>query len=154
MKKLFPFIFTLLLLIFGNSVVFGCTCVEVGTREEFKRNKIIFQGTVAEVNGNTVKFTVEKIWKGSKQNIITINAYPNKFTGECGDGFAFEKGEKYVVFIYDDKKLIEFTQCTSSFRVTSTPERDKFDKSVKFQRKTLKNLNDPLFKFWARIYPF
>ncbi len=137
----------------GNLAIYSCTCELSSTRKSFKRSKFVFIGKAIDVQGNSVRFDIVKVWKGPVQKEIIVDAEPNAFTGDCGDGFAFEREEKYVVFI-DNDELMTGNSCTPNFHVTPVPQSQKYDKSTEYQKTILGKLNSSLFRFWANMNPF
>ena len=141
------------MILIGPILAVACTCEYSSIRAAFKHSKIVFRGKAINVSDGDVTFQIEKIWKGKLPKEVKVRVEGNAFTGECGDGFAFENGETYAVFLHS-RELLTINICTRNFHITESPNPRKFDKTVAYQKNVLDKLNDPLFRFWARIYPF
>lgn len=135
---------TILVLVFlahcaGNA--FSCSCVERSARKDYRSAKAIFIGEVIGVSqGNlpaSVKFKVEKQWKGAKQSEF-IASWGYEGVGTCG-GFLFEKGQKYLVYVHG-KELSVYTACDRTAKLG-------------YVKDELKRLNSFWFRFSARVYP-
>ena len=153
MKLKSRFIFVLFAVLLTSSIAYGCTCELPSTRRAFNGSKYVFQGKVIAVKENDITFEIEKSWKGNLKKQVSVDAEPNAFTGSCGDGFAFELNETYVVFIRGSD-LITINSCTNNFHITPTPNPAKFDKPIDHQKRVLGKLNSSFFRFWSSIYPF
>ena len=84
-----------------GSVSYACVCGgEDSPRIRFDRAKIVFSGSVIEVNRKAVKLAVEKTYKGNIEKEIVLTR--SDLETDC-DIF-FSKGDKYLVYA-DEVKL-------------------------------------------------
>lgn len=119
----------LLVLIIGIATLVGfswieasaCTCdlpllnltLKQQVRKAQKRSQALFVGKVIQVlqeteaYGVSVKFRVEKVWKGKLSQQVTI------FTGNGGGdcGYRFEIGESYLVYASGSNERLSTNIC-------------------------------------------
>jgi hypothetical protein len=78
-----------------------------------KQSQAVFVGNVIQVLqrpeafGVSVKFRVERVWKGKRSQEVTI------FTGQGGGdcGYRFEVGESYLVYAYGSNESLSTNIC-------------------------------------------
>jgi hypothetical protein len=116
----------LFLLVLSAPATYCCSCNTPSLRQSLKKAKAVFVGTVLEV-GNIpqvargyegsklypIKFRVTSSWKGIKTSEIVILS--NQLI-VCG--FIFQTGEKYLVYAYDDDRVV-LNGCARSGKVES-----------------------------------
>ena len=141
MKSLSNTIFLLVFLLLCATHTYSCSCASRSASKDFRTAKAVFVGEVIEVSKGypaTVKFKIEKQWKGIKKLEI-ITSWGFEGVGSCG-GFLFKEGEKFLVYAYG-KELSVFTACSRT-------------KGFKQAENDLKKLNSFWFRFYARVFPF
>jgi len=146
-----------LLFIFGTCITFGCSCdLFENQRKTFWKAKVVFVGKVIdsdlkivppeEIKGDVakaVKFKIEKSWKGTKLNEVTV--WLTKYSVNCS-GFEVTEGESYLIYAYKYKNNLIFNLfCSRS---------QKIKKENEDLTKELKNLDSIWFRFWSRLNPF
>lgn len=94
---------------FGAAPASACSCVELTSAEAFERADAVFVGEVtafkvksglfgkSSIDPTAVVFTVNEVWKGPRQESITIRTV----RGEVSCGFEFAEGLKYLVYARD-----------------------------------------------------
>ena len=101
------FIFTLALGLVGvaaNYPAFACECKRNNSVEqEFSDSKSVFVAKVIEIKDSKpdafVTLRVEKMWKGVKtETIVVLTDNRGK-----GCGYIFSKGERYLVYAFEDR---------------------------------------------------
>jgi len=106
----------LTILFTGFTKGYSCKCYQMNLRNEIDSADLIFQGIPInrkQVDSKMIyKFSVDKIWKGSKSDTIEIK------TGLGGQdcGMIFEIGKTYVVFA----KNGETSHCRKNAQIDST----------------------------------
>jgi hypothetical protein len=116
----------LLLLSLSASEAFGCVCeLEPNTTPEkigaarlsaFEKATVVFSGEVVAKDLITVKFKVDKIWKGEESKEITMLTG----TKDNGDGtitpstcdYWFEKGKQYLIYAYGPVAELKTHKCS------------------------------------------
>ena len=101
------------LLLVCSAVVFGCECSERNDFElEFAGSKAVFVGEVIGLdNGKPdaiVTFRADKIWRGEKRETVAVKT--NNQGKACG--FVFTKGERYLVYAYNENGALRTSICT------------------------------------------
>lgn len=131
MKKIFLTVTIILLPLFYSNA-FGCNCPTIGgTSEQIKASRFkdfekaaaIFTGEVIELEGNKVKFKVEKIWKGEVVDEIVIVIRLKKDDGRyvrTSCDYYYELGEKYLVYAYGTAEELTTYQCSRTTRFKNT----------------------------------
>jgi hypothetical protein len=148
--------------ILSAAPTFACSCVEYrSNRKAFRMARAVFIGTPISSSflrrdageaeseghslfGTSVKFKVEKSWKGADGSEIVITSDSGldlKFP--CG--FQFVEGNRYLVYAYGSR-LEAATMCSRDI----TPLKDA-DVST---AKRLKQLNSFWFRTYARLSLF
>ncbi len=94
---------------FLPNAVFACSCVaDISQKDSFNQAKAVFSGTVLSIQDKEgflgVNFSrreatiqVGETWKGAVAGAVTVAT--GRDDGDCG--FAFQTGEKYLVYAYD-----------------------------------------------------
>lgn len=92
-------------------IVEACDCVSPGPKASVDRADIVFSGKVLEINyldkqekqtlepQVEVILSVDKTWKGSVIEIVSISTLDNQWSCK---GFHFVQGERYLVFANAD----------------------------------------------------
>ena len=109
MKKLFLLLFVVGSLLFINTpLVNACSCIVPDSQLDLLEiSDAVFLGRVLDIDrkfegyGYSVKFEVEKYWKGIFENNVIIGT--GFGGGDCG--YRFENGEDYLVYAYGDNTL-------------------------------------------------
>ena len=132
MKKL-AICFALLLLSLSANEALGCICVlepnltpEKDTANRlvaFEKATAIFTGEVVSLDLLTVKFKVDKIWKGEEAKEVTMLTG----TRDNGDGtftssscdYHFEKGAKYLIYAYGPVGKLQTHFCSRTMLLES-----------------------------------
>lgn len=91
------------------SAVFACSCVvDMSQNDSFNQAKAVFSGTVLSIQDKKgfpgIDFShreatiqVKETWKGAATGVVTVAT--GRDDGDCG--FAFQKGEHYLVYAHD-----------------------------------------------------
>jgi len=82
----------------------------------FEKATVVFSGEVVAKDRLTVKFKVDKIWKGDEAREITMLTG----TKDNGDGtftvstcdYGFEKGERYLIYAYGPVAELKTHKCS------------------------------------------
>ena len=94
---------------FGAAPASACSCIELTPAEAFERADAVFVGEVtafkiksglfgkSSIDPTTVVFTVNEVWKGPRQESITIRTVRS----EVSCGFEFETGREYLIYARD-----------------------------------------------------
>jgi hypothetical protein len=145
MKGTFIIIVTFCLFILP-SAVFACFCVTGEPSFEFDQAKSVFIGRVLggtekltaqdelgktrELEAGQIRFAVQELFKGDIPNEIVVYIDSMKGTS-CGD-YGLERGEVYVVYVYESKKTQELYSgvCTRTSLISSKDAEE----DVKFLR--------------------
>ena len=139
--------FKILLLIVSmlatGSLVYACTCGgEDSPRIRRDRAKIVFSGTVIEVNDKAVKLEVGKAYKGNVEKEIILTRRDQETTCDI----FFSKGDKYLVYAdevkLDDKVVFMTDVCAGTARYANAKEDIKYlETPAEFP--DLRNLESP-----------
>ena len=105
-KTFVPYVLAGVILLIGSASVLGCECATRNDFEiEFALSKAVFVGEVIDMDNArpdaTVTFQVNKMWKGAKSETVAVKT--NNRGKACG--FPFTRGERYLVYAYDDGSL-------------------------------------------------
>jgi hypothetical protein len=151
MKMFIRIVFTASMILACAAEVFPCTCSSPGVREKFRSADVVFVGSVTAISPaspdadfplamHTVKFKVEKLWKGPRNSEITAVAdYDQR--GWCGD-LDLAVGEKYLIYADRQKGRLRIqTDCGPNM-------------NVRYAAGELKRLNGFWFRLFARVYPY
>jgi hypothetical protein len=154
MKIALKILFSVFILFFGNSAIYGCICPGVQLRPTFKAAKAVFIGKLSEnvlplkTQGakNGIVLRVEKSWKGVEGDYFSVTT---KFEdwGVCTAFFKkFEKGKKYLIFVEGENFEVR-NYCTHSEEIYSSEYPDWYKKQ---QNRKLEKL-DKYGNFWFRF---
>lgn len=110
--------------------VLACSCASPGIDTEEKFRAVVakalnvasgvFCGKVVEMDTFTVKFSVEKVWKGDfKDELVMITG-----TAMTDDGsyvsstcdYDFELNKKYLIFAHGAKDKLKTTKCSEPLK--------------------------------------
>lgn len=111
---------------FSWSEARACTCalpfptltLKQQVKKAQKESRAIFVGEVMQVvqnpdaSGVSVKFLVEKIWKGKLSR--EVNIFTGRGGGDCG--YQFEVGESYLVYASGANESLSTTICQRTAR--------------------------------------
>jgi hypothetical protein len=151
MKRLPQIALTLAVILIGSTEVFPCSCADPGVREKFRAADSVFLGTLIEMiptnpsedfplATNTVRFKVEKRWKGARKSEVTAVANYDR-PGWCGD-LNLTVGERYLIYADRVKgRLLIYADCGPNLNVRNAAQ-------------DMKRLNGFWFRLLARLYPY
>ena len=123
MKNLFFISVVCVLMLFAGVIeTAACSCnlpfpkptLNQAVRRAYKDYNAIFSGEALEIIKNpnsyflTVKFRVDKSWKGKNSSILLVNT--GRGGGDCG--YRFEIGKKYLVYAYGSDAELGVTICS------------------------------------------
>ena len=124
MKIIFRSTLLLLLVAFGSSLAYSCSCEIPNQRERYRKANAVFVGEVLELKERPrvetsenlndfpyqVTFRVEKQWKGKRQSEVTaLSDYEN--LGMCNDLY-LEVGKRFLVYApRKNGRLIVYAKC-------------------------------------------
>lgn len=105
-----------LFLTFGASESFACSCAPPSqtTNDDFQKATAVFVGRVLDVQRKenaeniTVKFTVQKYWKGKISNTVKVMTASN--SAACGVNF--EVGKDYLVYATENNGKLSTNLCS------------------------------------------
>jgi hypothetical protein len=107
-----------------GSVGYACGCGgETSPRIRLDRAKIVFSGAVIEVHDEAVKLGVEKTYKGNVEKEVVLTQSNPKTTCDI----LFSKGEKYLVYAYEDKldgKVAFITDVCAGTAISANAKED------------------------------
>jgi len=111
----------------------ACSCAELASVEDsLERSEAVFSGKVLEIKElkntsgymrKSVKFEVNKVWKGRSESLIVI--YTGIGGGDCG--YAFVEGKEYLVYansttMYDNVKELTTISCDRTALISQAQE--------------------------------
>lgn len=94
---------------FIPTVAFACSCVvDISQNDSFNQAKAVFSGTVLSIQDKEGFFGIDfshreatiqvrETWKGAAAGVVAVAT--GRDDGDCG--FAFQKGEQYLVYAHD-----------------------------------------------------
>ena len=137
MKKLALNLFALAISFFASETAIACSCDLPGidTEEKFRAvvatslngANAVFSGEVVEMDTFTVKFKIEKVWKGNfKDELIMITGVERAEDGSDVSStcdYDFELHKKYLVFAYGAKDKLKASKCSWT---SILDERERF----------------------------
>jgi hypothetical protein len=128
MKNLIRTILLLAFVALLSSAVFPCECEIMKPSKKLRKAKAVFIGEVVEIGRNdkseqatvSVKFKVERYWKGVKEQFVTVVGAPAA-AGACG--LPVRLNEKYLIYAFDmgDNQL-ETSFCDSRWLDQATED--------------------------------
>lgn len=152
MKLNFTLIVLFALLFVTHISIFACTCADISQRERFRRSNSVFLGEVIEIKDSSeqnenlkylfysVKFKVEKKWKGKKSKEISVLA-DNDTPEMCGD-LGLKVGRKFLIYsVKSFGKLVVNQDCPLS-------------RNAEYAKAEITNLDNFLFRIYSFVYPF
>lgn len=124
MKKIRSLIAVVVLTLAGYASASACVCdlplKRVSLKKAVTRAKsaaaAVFSGRVIELDDFTVKFKVERVWKGAPAEEIVMSTGAGKadggqiITATCA--YRFRRGEKYLVYAYGSGEKLQTYKCT------------------------------------------
>lgn len=118
MKNLIRAIFLLTFVLLFNSAVYPCDCTITEPSEKLREAEAVFVGQVVEIGSNdksgwatvSIKFKVERYWKGIKEQFVTVASAPGIC---CTCGLPVKIGEKFLIYAYENNGQLETSLCTS-----------------------------------------
>ena len=125
MKKIKMFVAAVALVLAGYVSASACVCElplkRISLKKAVAKAKseatAVFSGQVIELDDSTVKFRVERLWKGAPtEEIVLINEGigtiegGNRIISSCAYNFRF--GEKYLVYAYGSAGKLQTHKCT------------------------------------------
>lgn len=135
MKKMFPFVFFIILLVsfLSPNKVQACSCFEPIVKEKLERSSVVFTGTVVsrDTEGGNV-FSVDKVWKGELKDGYVFSG----FNGMCGTDFV--EGNKYLIYT-ENVKGQETTSICSGNKLIADEDATK-------EMKALDGMTEPQWK--------
>lgn len=151
--KYFFQINTFVILVFGfNLIVSACSCADPSQRERFRASNAVYLGEVVEIKDTkesseelkmyfySVKFKVEKQWKGKKSEEITVLASYDS-PGWCGD-LNLRVGVRFLIYARKSAgKLVVHQDCPIS-------------RTAEYAKDEIKNLNNIFFRTYSFVFPF
>lgn len=125
----------MLILLFVSQQMWACSCSLGDVHQKFKEHVSIFQGDVTDIiyydskdmSGDQyirVTFDIEKQWKGDKDQNQLLTVY----NGSSCYGYWFKKGQKYIVYAFEDGDHLNNWWCGGVIQQSETPE--KFNKEA------------------------
>lgn len=147
MKKVVFVLFFSVLFLCQASSALPCSCEGYNEREKFREADYVFLGEVLEIAESdidyfvyAVKFKVEKQWKGSSKRELIVN-FDFDTPGMCGD-LNLAKGRSFLIYAYRKKDgIVSYTDCGPNLK-------------TEYAAASIKKLNNPIYRFLARHYPF
>ena len=97
---------------------------------ELKNARIVFSGEVIQLDKFTVKFKIEKVWKGDiKEEIIlstgTRDIGNNRIIWSSCDHW-FERGGKYLVYAQGSGEEMQANSCGGTGKIGNSEQRIEF----------------------------
>lgn len=110
--------FAFLFLLFGAKETFACSCAPPSqtTNDDFQKASAVFVGKVLSVKRKdkaenaTVKFAVQKYWKGKLSNTVKVTTASN--SAACGVNF--EVGKDYRIYATETEGKLSTTSCSAT----------------------------------------
>ena len=148
----------LVLFTLSASEAFGCVCeidphptpekIRADRLSAFEKATVVFSGEVVAMDTLTVKFKVDKIWKGDEAEEITMLTG----TKDNGDGtitsstcdYGFENGKQYLIYAYGPMAELKTHKCSRTMLLKDAETEMKgldeitFHKSVALSRSRLR----------------
>lgn len=103
----------------------ACSCAGGDAQERLERASAVFVGKVIEKGGRKAfefgqlreyTFQVDQAWKGVDAGRMTIYSYDGP---EASCGYAFEKGQTYLVYSYENKdKSLQTNLCSGNIPIS------------------------------------
>ncbi len=155
MKVIFHFSILFVLLTFGSSLAYACSCADPSVRQKFRDSDAVFVGEVTEFKERPedktededlkyffyrVTFKVEKQWKGKRQSQIAALASFD-VPGMCND-LDLSVGKRILVFApREHGQLLIYRECGPS-------------RSADYAKDEIKKLGDFFYRTYTFFYPY
>ena len=119
MKNIIRTILLLTFVALSATAVYPCSCEFWKPSKKLRKAKVVFVGEAIEIGSNdksswatvSVKFKVERYWKGVKEQFVTVVGAPGA-AGACG--LPVEIGKKYLIYAFKmDEDQLETSFCAS-----------------------------------------
>jgi hypothetical protein len=134
MKKIMALTPIVILMLAGYGSASACVCdlplKRVSLKKAVTKAKseaaTVFSGRVIELDDFTVRFKVERVWKGAPAEEIVMNTGAGKaddgdlIVSDCA--YRFRRGEKYLVYAYDSEGKLQTHKCTRTADLESAGE--------------------------------
>jgi hypothetical protein len=141
------------LVIFGSTAAYACSCADPSQRERFRKSNSVFLGEVLEYRQlrddepafdtsfvYRVTFKVEKQWKGKRRSTISALAGFDD-PGMCGD-LDLSVGKRILIYAPRKRReLLIYRDCG--------PNRN-----AGHAKDEIKNLGNFFFRTYALFYPY
>jgi len=120
MKKVKFILIVAAFLLLNFDSAFGCVCVPTTPAQQIQQSKTIFSGKVMGRTATTIRFKVQKWWKGTRYHEVSIFA-DSKIITDCD--VTFQDGETYLIYAYRSvENRLETNQCTGTKQLASADE--------------------------------
>jgi hypothetical protein len=154
MKLIFHTSTLFVLLTFGSSLAYACSCADPSLRQKFRGSDAVFVGEVTEFKERPedktdedlkyffyqVTFKVEKQWKGKRQSQITALADYDS-PGNCND-LDLSVGKRILVFApREHGQLLIERECGPS-------------RSADYAKDEIKKLGNFFYRTYSFFYPY
>jgi len=124
MKNIRLLIAVVVMMLAGSASASACVCdlplKRVSLKKAVTKAKseaaVVFSGQVIELDDFTVKFKIERVWKGAPAEEIVMSTGAGKADGgeiivsDCA--YRFRPGEKYLVYAYGSGGKLQTHKCT------------------------------------------
>ncbi len=134
MKKIKVLVVITVLMLAGYTSASACVCdlplKRVSLKKAVSKAKSeadeVFSGQVIELDDFTVKFKVERVWKGAPAEEIVMHTGAGKADGgnlvvsDCV--YRFRLGERYLVYAYGSEGKLQTHKCTRTADLGSAGE--------------------------------
>jgi len=123
------------------SAVYPCQCEIMKPSKKLRKAKVVFVGEVVEIGRNdksqwatvSVKFKVERYWKGKKEQYVTVVGAPSA-AGACG--LPVKLGEKYLIYAFKTEGQLETSFCVSRTLENATEDLTIIGRGKELKSKT------------------
>ena len=123
------------------SAVYPCQCEIMKPSKKLRKAKVVFVGEVVEIGRNdksewatvSVKFKVERYWKGEKEQYVTVVGAPSA-AGACG--LPVELGKKYLIYAFKSEGQLETSFCVSRSLENATEDLTIIGRGKELKPKT------------------
>lgn len=140
MKKIIRTVLLLTFVALMASVAYPCQCNIMKASKKLRKAKAVFVGEVIEIGSNdrkdgltvSVKFKVDRYWKGVKEQFVTVIGYSGA-AGACG--LPVELNEKYLIYAFKYEDQLETSFCVSRNLERATEDLSIIGEGKKFKLK-------------------
>jgi hypothetical protein len=153
MKNITLLLLTFAALLLSSENAFACTCgyPQIDTEENFRTAvatavsgaDAIFSGKVVEMDSLTVKFKLERVWKGNFKDADELTMLTGTVMTDDGRykstscDYDFAVGKKYLVFARDSNDKLTASKCSWTYilgeRKRFVNELDRLKRSTLFR---------------------